>query len=102
MGHFVTLGPLTFPNLNISTIWVRDPWVSIQINFLVSLPPTKEVLHTCKIVNYFLIADLLLAGGQIIGGRGCGEGQGGGGRKVGEGWLGKGGGVRGKGVESIF
>ena len=90
MGHFVTLGPLTFPNLNISTIWVRDPWVSIQINFLVSLPPTKEVLHTCKIVNYFLIADLLLVGGQIVGGRGCGEEQGGGGKKVGEAGLGKG------------
>ena len=53
LGHFVALGPLTFPNLNILTIWVRDPWVSIQINFWVSLPPTKEVLHTCKIVNYF-------------------------------------------------
>ena len=53
LGHFVALGPLTFPNLNISTIWVRDPWVSIQINFWVSLPPTKEVPHTCKIVNYF-------------------------------------------------
>ena len=52
------------------------------------LPPTKEVPHTCKIVNYF--ADLLLVGGQIVGGRGCGKGQGGGGQ---EGW-GKGGGVR--------
>ena len=47
------LGPLTFLNFNISTIWVRDPWVSIQINFWVTLPPTKEVPHTCKIVNYF-------------------------------------------------
>ena len=53
LGHFVALGPLTFPNLNISTIWVRYPWVSIQINFWVSLPPTKQVLHTCKLVNYF-------------------------------------------------
>ena len=53
LGHFVALGPLTFLNLNISTIWVRDPWVSIQINFLVSLPPRKEVPDTCKIVNYF-------------------------------------------------
>ena len=53
LGHFVAMGQLTFPNLNISTIWVRDPWVSIQINFWVSLPPTKEVPHTCKIVNYF-------------------------------------------------
>ena len=63
MGHFVAMGPLTFPNLNILTIRVRDPWVSIEINFWVSLSPTKEVPHTCKIVNYFLIADLLLAGG---------------------------------------
>ena len=53
MGDFAAMGPLTFLNLNISTIWVRDPWVSIQINFLVSLPPTKEVPHTCKTVNYF-------------------------------------------------
>ena len=53
MGHFVTLGPLTSPNLNISTIWVRDPWVSIQIHFWGSLLPTKEVLHTCKIVYFF-------------------------------------------------
>ena len=84
MGYFVVLGPLTFLNLNILTIWVRDPWVSIQINFLVSLPPTKEVPHTCKIVNYFLIANLLLAeGGQIVGGRGCRKGQEGGGRGVG-------------------
>ena len=53
LGHFVAPGPVTFLNLNISTIWVRDPWVSIQITFWVSLPPTKEVLHTCKIVYYF-------------------------------------------------
>ena len=53
LGHFVTLGPLTSSNLNISTIWVRDPWVSIQINFWGSLLPTKEVLHTCKIIYYF-------------------------------------------------
>ena len=53
LGHLVALGPLTFPNLNISTIWARDPWVSIQINFCGSLLPTKEVPHTCKIVNYF-------------------------------------------------
>ena len=53
LGHFVAMGPLTFPNLNISTIWVRDPWLSIPINFWVSLPPTKQVPHTCKIVNYF-------------------------------------------------
>ena len=53
LGPFVALGPLTFPNLNISTIWVRDPWVSIQINFWGLLLPTKEVPHTCKIVNYF-------------------------------------------------
>ena len=25
LGHFVAMGQLTFPNLNISTIWVRDP-----------------------------------------------------------------------------
>ena len=73
MGHFVAMVQLTFPNLNISTIWVRDPWVSIQINFWVSLPPTKEVPHTCKIVNYFLIADLLLAGGAKLLGEGVAE-----------------------------
>ena len=66
MGHFVALGPLTFLNLNILTIWVRDHWVSIQITFWGSLPPTKEVQHTCKIVNYFVIADLLLARGDQI------------------------------------
>ena len=53
LGHLVTLGPPTPPNLNISTIRVRDPWVSIQIKFWASLLSTKEVLHTCKIVNYF-------------------------------------------------
>ena len=53
LGHLVTLGPPTPPNLNISTIRVRDPWVSIQIKFWVSLLSTKEVPHTCKIVNYF-------------------------------------------------
>ena len=52
-GHLVTLGPPTSPNLNISTIRVRDPWVSIQIKFWASLLSTKEVPHTCKIVNYF-------------------------------------------------
>ena len=53
LGHFVALGPLTFPNLNILIVWVTEPWVSIQINFLGSLPPRKEVPHTCKILNYF-------------------------------------------------
>ena len=53
LGHFVAVGPFTFLNLNILIIWVRDPWVSIQINFWVSLPPTKGVPHTCKTVNYF-------------------------------------------------
>ena len=53
LGHLVTLGPPTPPNLNILTIRVRDPWVSIQINFWGSLPPTGEVPHTCKIVYYF-------------------------------------------------
>ena len=52
-GHLVPLGPLTFPNLNISTVWVRDPWLAIQINLSGSLLSTTEVLHTCKIVNYF-------------------------------------------------
>ena len=33
LGHFFALGPLTCPNFNIAAIWVRDPWVSIQINF---------------------------------------------------------------------
>ena len=51
----------------------------------------------CKIVNYFFIADLLLAGGgQIVLGRGCGKRQWGGGKKgggrgVGLGGWGKGG-----------
>ena len=53
MGHFFALGPLTSPNLNIMAIWIADPWVSIQINFWESLPPTGEVLHTCKIIYYF-------------------------------------------------
>ena len=53
LGHLVTLGPPTPLNLNISTIRVRDPWVSIQIKFWASLLSTKEVPHTCKIVNYF-------------------------------------------------
>ena len=50
---FFALGPLTSPNLNIAAIWVTDPWVSIQINFWGSVPPTGEVPHTCKIVYYF-------------------------------------------------
>ena len=50
---FLALGPLTSPNLNIVAIWVTDPWVSIQINFCGSVPPTGEVPHTCKIIYYF-------------------------------------------------
>ena len=53
LGNLVTLGPPTPLNLNISTIRVRDPWVSIQIKFWVSLLSRKEVPHTCKIVYYF-------------------------------------------------
>ena len=84
MGHFVALGPVTFLNLNISTIWVRDPWVSIQINFWMSLPPTKEVPHTCKIVNYFYLPIYFWwGGGQIVWGWGCRKGQGSGGKKGG-------------------
>ena len=91
------MGPLTFPNLNISTIWVRYPWVSIQMNFWVSLPPTKQVPHTCKIVNNFYHRFTFGRGGKIVGGRGCRKGQGGGGKKGwGRGWD-KGHGVRGKG-----
>ena len=104
MGHFVAMGPLTFPNLNISTIWVRDPWVSIQINFWVSLPPTKQVPHTCKIVNYFQSLIYFLAGGAKLLREGVAErGKGVGARRVGgRGWD-KGHGVRGaKEVESIF
>ena len=52
-GYFFTLGPLTSPNLNIVPIWVTDHWVSIQINFWGSIPPTGEVPHTCKIIYYF-------------------------------------------------
>ena len=100
MGHFVALGPVTFLNLNISTIWVRDPWVSIQINFWVSLPPTKEVLHTFKIVNYFqLLIYFWWGGGQIVGGRGCRKGQGVGGKKSGERGEGVGEGKWGKGEQ---
>ena len=98
MGHFVALAPLTFPNLNISTIWVTDPWVLIEINFWVSLAPTKEVPHTCKIVNYFKFLIYFWHGGdKIVGGRGCGKRQGGGSKK---GWakeVGQGGGERGQG-----
>ena len=87
MGHFVALGPLTFPNLNISTIWVRDPWVSIQINSWVSLPPAKEVPHTCKIVNYFKLPIYFWWGAKLVGGRGCRKGQGDRGKKGrGRGW----------------
>ena len=87
------MGPLTFPNLNILTIWATEPWVSIQINFWVSLPLTKEVPHTCKIVNYFLIGDLLLAGWQNCWGKGLQKGARGWGQ---EGWR-KGSWVRGWG-----
>ena len=100
MGHFVAMGPLTFPNLNISTIWVRDPWISIQINFWGSLQPTKEVPHTCKIVNYFLIADLLLEGGANCWGKWLQKRARGGGQRHAARWTGAGGG--GKGVASIF
>ena len=41
---------LTSLNLNIAAIWVRDPWVSIQINFWGSLLSRKQVAHTCKIL----------------------------------------------------
>ena len=51
-----------------------------------SLPPTKQVLHTCKIVNYFYLPIYFLAGGgKIVEGRGCRKGQGDGARRVGEG-----------------
>ena len=53
LGHFFALRLLTSPNLNIMVIWVTDPWVSIQINFWGSIPPTTEVSHTCKIIYYF-------------------------------------------------
>ena len=53
LGHFFAQGPLTSLNLNILAIWVRDPWVSIQINFWESVPPIGEVPHTCKIIYYF-------------------------------------------------
>ena len=91
MGHFAAMGPFTFPNLNISTIWDRDPWVSIQINFWVSLSPTKEVPHTCKIVNYFQSPIYFWQGGQIVVRRGCTKRQWEWGQ---EGW-GKGGGIMG-------
>ena len=54
LSHLVALGPPTPLNLIISTIWVRYPWVSIQINFWASLLPTGGVPHTCKIIYYFL------------------------------------------------
>ena len=51
-----------------------------------SLSPTKEVPHMCKIVNYFFIADLLLAGGGKLFLEGVAErGNGVGARRVGEG-----------------
>ena len=100
MGHFVALGPLKFLNLNISTIWVRDPWVSIQSNFWGSLQPIKEVPHTCKIVNYISLPIYFWQGGANCwvnglwkGARGWGpEGWG---QGVGQGGWGKGSGVRG-------
>ena len=47
--------------------------------------------HTCKIVNYFFIADLLLAGGPNCQGRGCRKGARGGGKRDGARWIGQGG-----------
>ena len=85
MGHFVAMGPLTFPNLNISTIRVRDPWVSIQINFWGSLPPTKEV----QLPIYFW------QGGANCWLNGLQKGVRGGGKKGGGRGWGKEGGVRG-------
>ena len=54
-----------------------------------SLPPTKEVLHTCKIVNYFLSAIYFWQGGQIVGEGVAESGKGVGPRRVGEGGWGK-------------
>ena len=98
MGHFVAMGPLTFPNLNISTIQVRDPWVSIQINFWVALSPTKEVPHTCKIVNYYKSLIYFWQGGPNCWGKGL--------RKEAMGWghegWGKGVGQGGKGGWNLY
>ena len=69
-----------------------------------SLPPTKEVPHTCKIVNYFYLLIYFWQWGCKLLGEGVAErGKGVGARRDGEaGWC-KGGGVRGaRGVESIF
>ena len=78
MGHFAALGPLTSPNLNISTIWVRDPWVPIQINFWGFLPLTKEVPHRCKIVTYFYLPIYFGKRGAKLSGNGCKKGARGG------------------------
>ena len=88
--------PLTSPHLNILTIWVTDPLVSIQINFWWSLLSTKEVPHTCKIVNYFQLPIYFWQGGGKIVGKGVAQrGQGCGARGWGKG-DGQGGGVRGQ------
>ena len=54
----------------ISTIWVRDPWVAIQINFWGSLLSRTEVLHTCKILNYFYLPIYFWQGGGQLSGNG--------------------------------
>ena len=92
----VPLGPLTSPNLNISTIWVRDPWVAIQINLWGSLLSTTEVLHTCKKVNYFYLPIYFSQGWAPIVREWFAESElGVGANQVGSERWGKGGGVRG-------
>ena len=95
-GHLVALGPLTYLNLNISTIWVRDPWVTIQIKFWGSLLSTTAVLHTCKIVNYFYLPIYFWQGGPQLSGNGLQKVNQGGGKSGGVIGMGQGGGVRGQ------
>ena len=99
----VALGPLTSPNLNISTIWVRDPWVAIQIKFWGSLLSTTEVLHTCKILNYFYLPIYFWQGDPIVREWFAESRLGVGGKSGGVRGMGQGGGARGAiGVECIF
>ena len=105
MGHFVAMGPLTFPNFEyLDNMGLEILGYQFKSTSGCDYHLQKKLPHTCKIVN-FLTADLLLAGGAKLLGKWVAErGNGVGARRVGEGvgkgGLGKGGGVR--GLESIF
>ena len=90
MGHFVALGPLTFPNLNISTIWVRDPSVSIQINFWVSLLQNKCRIHVKQLTIFNCRFTFSGGGAKLLREWVAERGKGVGARRVGKGGWSKG------------